>query len=93
MKGSNLRRDTQGCYSRHLNKKYEDAPELLGGPLDLPAAFCSRYFRAGPVNWTPRFDALHLDEREFRNFLRSIENNPVRAGLAREWKWSGAAAQ
>ena len=92
---SNLMRDMQGCYSRYLNKKYKDAPELLVGPLDLPAAILSKYFRAGPVNWTPRFDALHLDERGFRKFLRYIENNPVRAGLVRrawEWKWSSAAA-
>ena len=85
----------QGCYSRYLNKKYKDAPELLVGPLDLPAAILSKYFRAGPVNWTPRFDALHLDERGFRRFLGYIENNPVRAGLVRrawECKWSSAAA-
>ena len=29
--------------SRYLNKKYKDAPELLVGPLDLPAAILSKY--------------------------------------------------
>jgi len=57
---SNLMRDMQGCYSRYLNKKYNDAPELLVGPLDLPTAILSRYFRAGPISWTPRSGRWYL---------------------------------
>jgi len=84
-------------FEASTEESISDAPKLLVGPLDLPAAILSRYFRAGPVNWTPRSGllALHLDERGFRKFLRYIENNPVRAGLVRrawEWKWSSAAA-
>ena len=53
------------------------------------------YFRAGPVNWAPRFDAELLEAAGFRLFLRYLENNPVRACLAkqaRKYKWSSAAA-
>ena len=50
----------------------------------------------GPVNWkTPRFDAVFWMRGDFRSFLRSVGNNPVRAHLARrvkEWKWSSARA-
>ena len=94
---SNLMRDMQGCFSRYLNKKYADAPELLLSPLEWPGrrGDFTGYLRAGPVNWTPRFDALHLDLRGFKSFLRYVELNPVRAGLVRramDWKWSSARA-
>ena len=53
-------------FEASTEESISDAPELLVGPLDLPAAILSRYFRAGPVNWTPRSGllALHLDERK-----------------------------
>jgi len=56
-------------FEASTEESISDAPELLVGPLDLPAAILSRYFRAGPVNWTPRSGlwALHLDERGFRS--------------------------
>ena len=41
----------------------------------------SLYRRAGPVNWTPRFDAAFLDGAGVQSFLRYVENNPVRARL------------
>ena len=49
----------------------------------------------GPVNWTPRFDARFLDAKGLREFLRYLELNPIRAGLAQEgrpWPWSSARA-
>ena len=36
------------------------------------------------------FDAMFLDGAGFKSFLRYVENNPVRAHLARkatDWKW------
>lgn len=33
------------------------------------------YFRAGPVNWCPRFDAELLEGASFKLFLRYLENN------------------
>ncbi len=96
---SNLMRDMQGCYSRYLNKKYRLEPWLLLAPLTVygrrARKMYSSYRRAGPVNWTPRFDAVFLDGAGFRSFLRYVENNPVRAHLVRratEWKWSSARA-
>ena len=50
----------------------------------------SLYRRAGPVNWTPRFNAVFLDGAGFQSFSQYVENNPVRAHLARkatDWKW------
>ena len=35
----------------------------------------SKYLRMGPVNWTPRFDAVHLDAKGLREFMRYAENN------------------
>ena len=55
----------------------------------------SPYRRAGPVNWTPRFDATCLVGAGFKMFLRYLENNPVRAKMARkatDWRWSSARA-
>ena len=55
----------------------------------------SPYRRVGPVNWTPRFDAMFLDGAGFKMFLRYLENNPVRAHTARkakDWRWSSARA-
>ena len=55
----------------------------------------SLYRRAGPVNWTPRFDAVFLDGAGFKSFLQYVENNPVRAHMtkkATDWKWSSARA-
>ena len=49
----------------------------------------------GPVNWSPRFDAVHLDAKGLREFMRYAELNPVRAGLvkrAERWRWSSAKA-
>ncbi len=94
---SNLMRDMQGNYSRYLNRKYRKKPWLLRAPLlgakrrkDL-----TRYLRAGPVNWSPRFDAEHLDAAGAKSFGRYVENNAVAAGLvkrAKKWRWSSAAA-
>ena len=44
----------------------------------------SLYRRAGPVNWTPRFDAVFLDGAGFKSFLRYVENNPVRAHMTKK---------
>ena len=46
----------------------------------------SLYRRAGPVNWTPRFDAVFLDGAGFKSFLRYVENNPVRAHMTKDRK-------
>ena len=95
---SNLMRDMQGCYSRYLNKRYRDGPDLLLAPLEQGSrkqGDFTRFLRAGPVNWSPRFDAQHLDAKGFKEFLRYAENNPVRAGLKRravDWEWSSARA-
>ena len=96
---SNLMRDMQGVYSRYLNRKYQKEPWLLMAPLTLYGRrnkrMYSLYRRAGPVNWTPRFDAIFLDGAGFKSFLRYVENNPVRAHLtkrASDWKWSSARA-
>jgi hypothetical protein len=35
----------------------------------------SRYLRRGPVNWSPRFDAVHLDAAGIRAFGRYVELN------------------
>ena len=94
---SNLMRDMQGSYSRYLNKKYRATPwKLLAPRLSRRGRRSySRFLRAGPVNWTPRFDAVQLDEAGFRTFLRYVENNPVRAKLVKRavrWEWSSAEA-
>ena len=94
---SNVMRDMQGQYSRYLNQKYADRPDLLLAPLlgKRARAKFSKFLRAGPVNWAPRFDAVPLDAAGFREFLRYIENNPVRAKLVKKavnWEWSSAAA-
>ena len=92
---SNLMRDMQSCYSRYLNRKYRAEPWLLIAPLAIYGRrnkrMCSLYRRAGPVNWTPRFDAVFLDGAGFKLFLQYVENNPVRAHLtkkATDWRWS-----
>ena len=94
---SNLMRDMQSRYSHYLNTKYKATPWLLIAPLygcrDLD--HFSPYLRMGPVNWTPRYHAEHLDAAGFQAFLRYVENNPVRAGRARravDWLWSSAQA-
>ena len=94
---SHMMRDMQGQYSRYLNKKYADRPDLLLAPLMGARARrkFSKFLRAGPVNWTPRFDAVPLDAAGYREFLRYVENNPVRAKLVKKavkWEWSSAAA-
>ena len=96
---SNLMRDMQGVYSRYLNRRYQKEPWKLLAPLTLygrrARKMYSPYRRAGPVNWTPRFDATFLDGAGFRSFLRYLENNPVRARMARratDWAWSSARA-
>ena len=96
---SNVMRDMQGCYSRYLNKKYRGEPWRLLAPLTVVGRrlrkMFSPYHRSGPVNWTPRFDAVFLDGAGFREFLRYVENNPVRARLkkkATDWQWSSARA-
>lgn len=94
---SNLMRDMQGNYSRYLNRRYRRVPWMLRAPLRgaKRGRGFSRYLRAGPVNWSPRFDAVALDEAGARSFGRYVENNAVEAGLvkrARRWKWSSAAA-
>ena len=53
----------------------------------------SPYWKSGPTNWSPRFDAELLDAAGFKAFLRYVELNPVRAGLvgkAEKWRWSSA---
>ena len=94
---SDLMRDIQSRYSRYLNQKYAKEPWKLLGPLGRKrkGRSYSRYLRAGPVNWTPRFDAQFLDGEGFKSFLRYAELNPVRAGLvkkAERWRWSSARA-
>ena len=45
--------------------------------------------------WQGRFASFVLDERWLWAAVRYVENNPVRAGLARRaeaWRWSSAAA-
>ena len=69
---SNVMRDMQGCYSRYLNKKYRATPWQLLAPLTVVGRrlrkMFSPYHRAGPVNWTPRFDAVFLDGAGFGSF-------------------------
>ncbi len=96
---SNLMRDMQSVYSRYLNRRYQKEPWKLLAPLTLygrrARKMYSPYRRAGPVNWTPRFDAECLVGAGFKMFLRYLENNPVRARMARkatDWKWSSARA-
>ena len=94
---SNVMRDMQGQYSRFLNQKYAGRADLLLAPLlgERAREKFSQFLRAGPVNWTPRFDAVPLDAAGFREFLRYVENNPVRAKLAKkavDYEWSSAAA-
>ncbi|MBY0505913.1 MAG: hypothetical protein K2X03_18495 [Bryobacteraceae bacterium] len=48
-----------------------------------------------PSTGSPRFDARHLDAQGFPEFLRYLENNPVKAGLVQravDWRWSSARA-
>jgi hypothetical protein len=91
-------RDMQGRYSYYLNQKYRNRPWLFVAPLGnrrKRRGSYSRYQRTGPVNWSPRFDAEPLDRAGFVAFLRYVENNSVRAKLAKsaaEWTWSSAAA-
>ena len=94
---SNVMRDMQSRYSHYLNVKYRDTPWVMIAPLfgvkDID--HFAPYLRMGPVNWTPRFDARFLDAKGFREFLRYLETNPIRAGLAqqgRPWRWSSANA-
>ena len=96
---SSLMRDMQGGYSRYLNRRYQKEPWKLLAPLTLygrrARKMFSPYRRAGPVNWTPRFDAMCLVGAGFKMFLRYLENNPVRAKMARkatDWEWSSARA-
>jgi REP element-mobilizing transposase RayT len=95
---SNLMRDMQGCYSRYLNRKYRGAAWKLLAPLKRPRwrrGSYSPYWKSGPTNWSPRFDAELLDAAGFKAFLRYLELNPVRAGLvgkAEKWRWSSARA-
>ena len=96
---SNLMRDMQSGYSRYLNRRYRTQPWKLLAPLTLygrrARKMFSSYRRAGPVNWTPRFDAVCLIGAGFKMFLRYLENNPVRAKMARkakDWRWSSARA-
>ena len=94
---SNLMRDMQSQYSRYLNKKYAADPTALLGPLEGPGerSNYSKYRRAGPVNWTPRFDSVFLNAEGLKSFLRYLENNPAAAGMvprAAAWKWSSARA-
>ena len=96
---SNLMRDMPGCYSRYLNRRYQKEPWKLLAPLTLygrrARKMYSPYRRAGPGNWTPRFDAMCLFGAGFQMFLRYVENNPVRARMARkatDWAWSSARA-
>ncbi|MBY0506728.1 MAG: hypothetical protein K2X03_22605, partial [Bryobacteraceae bacterium] len=88
--------DMQGNYSRYLNQKYRDRPWVLFVPFGREGdPGMMAYFRAGPVNWCPRFDAELLEGAGFKLFLRYLENNPVRARLvskARQYQWSSAAA-
>ena len=96
---SNLMRDMQSGYSRYLNRRYQKEPWKLLVPLTLygrrARKMFSPYRRAGPVNWSPRFDAMFLDGAGFKMFLRYLENNPVRAHMAKkatDWRWSSARA-
>ncbi|MBY0508173.1 MAG: transposase, partial [Bryobacteraceae bacterium] len=96
---SNLMRDMQSRYSHYLNVKYRETPWALIAPLfgakGQDISHFAPYLRTGPVNWTPRFDARHLDAQGFREFLRYLENNPVKAGLVQravDWRWSSARA-
>ena len=81
---SNVMRDMQSRYSHYLNVKYRDTPWVMIAPLfgvkDID--HFAPYLRMGPVNWTPRFDARFLDAKGFREFLRYLETNAIRAGLA-----------
>ena len=76
---SNLMRDMQSCYSRYLNRRYQKEPWKLLAPLTLygrrARKMFSPYRRAGPVNWTPRFDAMCLVGAGFQMCLRYLENN------------------
>ena len=94
---SNMMRDMQGSMSRYLNKKYRATPWLLLAPRlgKRRRRNYSKYLKAGPVNFTPRFDAVELDAAGFRSFLQYVELNAVRAKLvkkAERWAWSSAAA-
>ena len=79
-------RDMQSRYSHYLNVKYRDTPWVMIAPLfgvkDID--HFAPYLRMGPVNWTPRFDARFLDAKGFREFLRYLETNPIRAGVAQQ---------
>src|SRR5438270_11879833 len=50
--------------------------------------------RVGEIFWQPDyFDRYIRDQEHYRKVVRYIENNPVKAGLAREpaaWLWSSA---
>ena len=95
---SNLMRDMQGCYSRYLNRRYRTTAWKLQAQLGQKRwkrRSYSPYWKSGPTNWSPRFDAEFLNAAGFRAFLRYLELNPVRAGLvsrAERWEWSSAGA-
>ena len=85
---SNAMRDMQGQFSRFLNQKYRGAPWLLFGSLGgsrRRKRGWTRYLRAGPTNWSPRFDAQLLSDLGFKSFLRYVELNraPRRVGTRR----------
>ena len=69
---SNLMRDMQSGYSRYLNRRYRTQPWKLLAPLTLygrrARKMFSPYRRAGPVNWTPCFEAMFLDGAGFKLF-------------------------
>ncbi len=58
--------------SGYPSRRYQKEPWKLLAPLTLygrrARKMYSPYRRAGPVNWTPRFDAMFLDGAGFRSF-------------------------
>ena len=60
-------------YAGYLNRRYQK--EVLA-PLTLYGRRTRKMFppyrRAGPVNWTPRFDAMCLIGGGFKMFLRYL---------------------
>ena len=95
---SNLMRDMQGCYSRYLNRRYRTTAWRLQAQLGQKRRkrrSDSPYWKSGPTNWSPRFDAEFLNAAGYKAFLRYLELNPVRARLvsrAEKWRWSSAGA-
>ena len=94
---SNVMRERQSRFSHYLNVKYRDRPWVLIAPLfgvkDID--HFAPYLRTGPGQLGSRFHARFLDANGFREFLRYLENNPVKAGLAKraiDWPWSSARA-